>query len=327
MQSLCEYCEVIPLNSAELRSRKDDAAASWFGLGHLDRVINSKCPFCRLVTQAIHQDYIANPEDGVATSRLDPVNVVWSNDLGPGKRGAFYVYGVRKCIIYFAGDETQTTDGGDDDGFLRSSISPDLDYHRIGQWISSCEATHTVHCGDGYTPKQFSDAYPGLEVLRLIDVESYCLVRVQDVRRYVALSYVWGGVASVRLATSNLEQMLRINGIKAAWSRLPKTITDTILLAQKLQIRYVWVDALCLIQDDEDDLRRGINVMDNIYERAHLTVVAAYGHNANAGLPGIAKNSRMRTESIDVRKNIHMRVFMELDGMLDSTVYQTRGWT
>jgi len=59
-----------------------------------------------------------------------------------------------------------------------------------------------------------------------------------------------------------------------------------------LEGRYLWVDALCLIQDDTEDLDRGVNAMDLIYERAWLTVVAACGHDANARLPGVQNGTR-----------------------------------
>ncbi len=65
-------------------------------------------------------------------------------------------------------------------------------------------------------------------------------------------------------------------------------------LAQKIGERYIWCDALCLIQNDPDDVDRGIKSMDLIYENAELTVVAACGHDANAGLPGVHKSTRMR---------------------------------
>ncbi|KAL3296010.1 tol protein [Colletotrichum asianum] len=109
--------------------------------------------------------------------------------------------------------------------------------------------------------------------------------------------------------------------------RIPETIRDTIELARRLNIRYIWVDAFCLIQDDTEDLLQGISVMDNIFERSWLTAVAASGHTANYGLPGFSGCSRVPREATVIQQDISMTVFMDLDGMLESTVYQTRGWT
>jgi hypothetical protein len=49
-------------------------------------------------------------------------------------------------------------------------------------------------------------------------------------------------------------------------------------LVKALNERFLWVDALCLVQNDE---------MDMIYERVLMTIVAASGDNVNAGLPGV----------------------------------------
>ncbi|KAE9574688.1 hypothetical protein CGMCC3_g9150 [Colletotrichum fructicola] len=109
--------------------------------------------------------------------------------------------------------------------------------------------------------------------------------------------------------------------------RIPETIRDTVELARRLNIRYIWVDAFCLIQDDPEDLLQGISVMDNIFERFWLTAVAASGHTANSGLPGFIGGSRMPRQATVIQPDISMTVFKDLDGMLESTVYQTRGWT
>lgn len=297
---------------------------TWFDLGDLDRVINSKCPFCQLVAQAIHQDHVVTADDGVATSRLNPVNVVWSKNIGPEGGGAFYIYGIRRCVICFTGDSRELGVIGKP-RFLRSTVDPCIDYERIRRWIYTCETKHTEGCGMEDVP--FSKAYPGLAVLRLIDITECRLVEVTDVPPYIGLSYVWGGARSIRLTKSIFEQMRLPNGLRAAWSSLPKTVTDTFELAKKLGVNHVWVDALCLVQDDPGDLRRGIDTMDNIFERSWLTVVAACGRNANSGLPGVQKNSRTLNESVEVKPGVQMMIKVDLDRMLQFTIYHTRGWT
>lgn len=51
-------------------------------------------------------------------------------------------------------------------------------------------------------------------------------------------------------------------------------------------LRYVWVDCLCLVQDDGDDMADGIAKMDLVYRGARATIIAATGTDANAGLLG-----------------------------------------
>ncbi|KAF3811064.1 hypothetical protein GCG54_00010400, partial [Colletotrichum gloeosporioides] len=242
----------------------------------------------------------------------------------PAASGAFYVYGSRRCIICFAGEQVESLDTFQARVLLRPRIEQFIDFERISRWISACETDHSSTCGQ--ETKSFSEAYPGLEVLRLIDVHDLCLVEVNDLQPYIALSYVWGGISTVRMTRANLSRFLKRNSLEPS-ARIPKTIRDTIDLARRLNIRYIWVDAFCLIQDDSEDLFQGISVMDKIFQRSWLTAVAASGHTANSGLPGFSGGSRVPREATVIQPDISVTVFMDLDGMLESTVYQTRGWT
>jgi Heterokaryon incompatibility protein (HET) len=66
---------------------------------------------------------------------------------------------------------------------------------------------------------------------------------------YTCLSYRWGGVLPLCTLTCSLDQEKL--GIK--WSRLPKTFQDAIQVTRLLGIRYIWIDALCIIQDAPAD--------------------------------------------------------------------------
>ncbi|KAK1855194.1 hypothetical protein CCHR01_02226 [Colletotrichum chrysophilum] len=318
MQPLCTYCRDIPFRSLARKQPLLDRLAS-FPLGNLMRITASDCPFFHVVTQAVQLELIPALND-----EWQEVFICWSEDLGPAASGAFYVYGSRRCIICFAGGNEESLETFQGRVLLRPKIERFIDFERISQWISSCETGHASTCGQ--ETKSFSEAYLGLEVLRLIDVHDPCLVEVIDIRPYIALSYVWGGVSTFRMTRANLPRFLKQKALEPLL-RIPETIRDTIELARRLNIRYIWVDAFCLIQDDPEDLLQGISVMDNIFERSWLTAVAASGHTANSGLPGFSGGSRVPREATVIQPNISMTVFMDLDGMMDSTVYQTRGWT
>jgi len=76
---------------------------------------------------------------------------------------------------------------------------------------------------------------------------------------YTALSYVWGAVPHIRLTKANRAKLLEPGCLQAAGiTPLPKTIDDAITLTRLLGRRYLWVDSLCLLQNDRDDMDRGV---------------------------------------------------------------------
>jgi hypothetical protein len=84
------------------------------------------------------------------------------------------------------------------------------------------------------------------------------------------LSYCWGGTIDIRLTKDRYESYTR--GI--AWDTLPQGYRDAIHLTRKLGVRYIWIDSLCIIQDDEEDWKEQASKMAQIYQGAHVTIAA-----------------------------------------------------
>ncbi|KAH8704474.1 heterokaryon incompatibility protein-domain-containing protein [Phaeosphaeriaceae sp. PMI808] len=110
--------------------------------------------------------------------------------------------------------------------------------------------------------------------------------------RFAALSYVWGPKKSQRvlLRTENKDQL----ATEGALGRIliQQTVQDAISLTKSLDLQYLWVDALCIIQNDSEDQRSQISNMHWIYSNAFFTIAAASGNDSNAGLPGIRTGTR-----------------------------------
>jgi hypothetical protein len=69
---------------------------------------------------------------------------------------------------------------------------------------------------------------------------------------------------------------------------------------RKLGESFLWVDALCIPQDDEKELSIQIQSMDTIYSNALVTLIAAEGSDSNAGLPGVRPCSRNHRQHFEV---------------------------
>jgi len=58
-------------------------------------------------------------------------------------------------------------------------------------------------------------------------------------------------------------------------SKLPKSFRDAIQITRRLGYEYIWIDSLCIIQDDPADWERESAKMAEIYENAVLTIAVS----------------------------------------------------
>jgi hypothetical protein len=89
--------------------------------------------------------------------------------------------------------------------------------------------------------------------------------------KYIALSHCWGGFTGCQSTTANLAE--RLQGIE--YGNLPQTFKDTVYCALQLDIPHIWIDSLCIIQDDVKDWERESAKMSHIYSSAYLMIAAA----------------------------------------------------
>jgi hypothetical protein len=68
------------------------------------------------------------------------------------------------------------------------------------------------------------------------------------------------------------------------WQQLPKTFQDAIRITRELGIQYLWIDALCIIQNDVQDWEIESANMANIYSNSYLTIAATAASDSHAGL-------------------------------------------
>lgn len=102
--------------------------------------------------------------------------------------------------------------------------------------------------------------------------------------RYVTLSHCWGTRPTMRLtAASQSKFELRIT-----FHGLPKTFKEAIIATRNLptdfNIRYIWIDSLCIIQDSRQDWHAESESMGRIYENSFLTLAATAGADGETGL-------------------------------------------
>lgn len=190
------------------------------------------------------------------------------------------------------------------------------------KWLSDCESRHPAEC----TPHGAEEAQ-SLSRLRLVDVLEKCIIPAPAGSRYIALSYVWGQIETVSACRDNIRELEVPGALSTLMGSIPKTIKDAMQVVRDMGERFLWVDRLCIIQDSAHK-RSQVESMGSIYGAAILTIVAADGVDANAGLKGLGPGSRMvRQATGKVKPNLTLTLSTDSPGHPSETIWASRGWT
>ncbi|KAH7174175.1 heterokaryon incompatibility protein-domain-containing protein [Fusarium flagelliforme] len=92
---------------------------------------------------------------------------------------------------------------------------------------------------------------------------------------YVALSYPWGSPEQAARQSKTTLDNIRDRMISIDLQTLSKVIQDAAIVCKLIGVRYLWVDALCIIQGDIQDWERESTTMGKIFRSAYLTIGAA----------------------------------------------------
>lgn len=196
-----------------------------------------------------------------------------------------------------------------------------VDQRLLRHWMKQCEDSHGSCCS------QDRSSYPSR--LILIDVKG---MRLHDTPlgmqpKYLALSYTWGDALQPVLTQSNGELWHAEGGLKNV--DIPRKIRDAMQLTRMIGYEYLWVDALCIVQDDDAGRHHQISQMHKIYQQADLTIIAADSEDCNKGLSGISTaDERVRRHETYELPGRHLyRLPSTTRYSLDASIWRTRGWT
>lgn len=207
----------------------------------------------------------------------------------------------------------------------------EIDIARLKAWSDYCTQCHQGTCHE----RPHWQIIPNASSLILIDVQDHCLVQIPGELRsdYTTLSYVWGNsYDSIQLTSGNIKQLYERDSLRARKGLLniPKTIADAIKLTSSMGIRYLWVDRLCIIQDDPTHLMSQLQQMAQIYANSYFTIIAADGVDARHGLRGIDSQSSPRSlvhEYYEFTPNVTMVEKPKWERSSQRPRWYTRAWT
>ncbi|KAF9637816.1 putative het-domain-containing protein [Lasiodiplodia theobromae] len=152
-------------------------------------------------------------------------------------------------------------------------------FQMIQGWVKSCDERlpekDAAHCCalNPTVPTRLIDVSGAPQKLRLINTGGKAHAA------YAALSYCCGDAEPLQTTKSNVAQHMD----DIAITKLPWMFLDAVKTARWLDLKYIWIDALCIIQDDEDDREHEMARMHNTFQNSYVTIVAARARSCREG--------------------------------------------
>ncbi|UKZ87052.1 uncharacterized protein TrAFT101_002865 [Trichoderma asperellum] len=181
-------------------------------------------------------------------------------------------------------------------------------------------------------------------LIRLVETHGYPNMDEKP-QQYLALSYCWGKDGpSLKTTKSNYAHLQK----SISYSAMPKAYQDTVCVARALGVKYIWIDALCIIQDDRGDWEKESRMMAEIFQNSLTTVILLRTASCNEGFlernPSIKINYQNRQWNVRGSFFLRHMPFSYLDAEsairgepsfsnrpvsleLRHSPWQTRGWT
>lgn len=293
---LCRYCKefVRKHDNFDFFRAPDEASFDvWFGydkeIEHYPSVqalmhsAHEQCHLCSIFApQLFHNGDLVN---GAAVSENKPLythvrsSTFVCNDYGdddPQSRqmevelwakGAETFLACATINPYAGSDMKFPEDAGD---AKRSTYTGDgAHVSLIRNWLNQCLSTHET-CNDG--------RYQHFRPTRVLDlqVDSSKDVRLVPGEQcghapYVTLSYCWGLTQTTTTTPETLEDFKE----RIPFHQLPTTMRDAVEICRSLSIRYLWIDALCIIQGPAGDFPTEASRMQAVYAGSLFTICAA----------------------------------------------------
>lgn len=206
--------------------------------------------------------------------------------------------------------------------FLESRHGQSEDIFDIAQvWLKDCIDNHKF-C-------QHKEGHEGPTRLLFIADGEVRLVETAGRYKgqYSTLSHAWGTKPFLKLTHATYQQFLQ----QIPFGQLQKTFQDAISISRRLNIDFIWIDSLCIIQEDEADWTRESGRMSVVYGRSTLNIAATSAVDGSQGCflkaPSVigGVQTRVTVDGKPELRNFHRGQF-EYD-MATTSHLATRAWT
>jgi len=183
-------------------------------------------------------------------------------------------------------------------------------FQQAKHWLSDCLNQHT-DCkviNPGFVPHRLLDLSGEGSVRLLVDPTKSA--------SYVCLSYCWGSDTRDIVQTTTDNFKAHCHGILI--SSLAQTIQDAIVVCRALEVMYLWVDGLCIIQGDGEDFKKESSQMADIYRNCLFTIAAKE--------PDSCKKGFLRPQR-HIQPQLQRNLRIEVPAFLGGPVKEILAWS
>lgn len=184
----------------------------------------------------------------------------------------------------------------------------------IKSWIAECQREHPDCREKRKTPRSLPT--------RVLDVgdeehEPYLYLTRGESAEYTALSHCWGPPErrSKQLLTRRVSFSQHCNAISL--ESMPKTFRDAVVITRALGIRYLWIDSLCIMQDDSMDWEFESSRMAQVYRNALITLAADWASNSDDGCFSPESDRKRNVASVPFKDPSDGRTYHIISRLLD----------
>lgn len=195
----------------------------------------------------------------------------------------------------------------------------------IKLWLEICDKSHKcMHHSESYMPTRVLDVGcpPGKRQLKL-----HCSTP-NETGKYIALSHRWG-IGKAWRESRLTSKTLAAFQTQIDFQKLPGTFQDAVIITRTLGIRFLWIDSLCIVQDNLEDWDREAKLMEDVFSSAYCTL-AASDATANGFLNRPRKPRRIITMSPSLESNGYPYYVAEniddFHGDVEESELNQRGW-
>ncbi|KAF2018004.1 HET-domain-containing protein [Aaosphaeria arxii CBS 175.79] len=162
---------------------------------------------------------------------------------------------------------------------------------RNGEFLCEANVSDLKELLDEYSCKAWDIQGNRANPTRLLDLEAsnttdgICLTEVssQDRLKYAALSYCWGPEKDAKTQTILTTENLADRLADITFHSLSPVMQDAVVATRKLGIRYLWIDALCIIQNSPEDWETQSSKMGDIYANCFTSIEALASSSCREG--------------------------------------------